>query len=272
MGVNKRFYWLKLPEDFYSDKAIKLLSKYEKGSTYIGIYLKMLLKSLKDNGKLYFEGIVTNIAEEIALDIDESTEDVQTTLDFLKERDMAVITDTSIELTRINEMIGSETNKAEKMRRLRKEQNSNKVTPKGNNVTPNGNNVTPKGNIVQNRYPILEKDIDIEKDIDTDIKEKNTKKETNKKQTDKEVIDSILESVVSEELKNALIEYVEMRKKIKKQITGYGFKLAYNKLQKLSSNLDEQIEIVNRSVMNSWQTFYPLETTNKKKQNQEWWF
>ena len=75
----KRYYWLKLPKDFFEDKAIKRLRQIAGGDTYTIIYLKMLLKSMEDYGKLFYEGIEDTICDEIALDINESADDVQVT-------------------------------------------------------------------------------------------------------------------------------------------------------------------------------------------------
>lgn len=48
----KRYYWLKLHEDFFRQKDIKKLRQIAGGDTYTIIYLKMLLHSLSTSGKL----------------------------------------------------------------------------------------------------------------------------------------------------------------------------------------------------------------------------
>lgn len=53
----KRYYWLKLPDGFFRQKAIKKLRKIAGGDTYTIIYLKMLLVAMKQDGRLYFEGV-----------------------------------------------------------------------------------------------------------------------------------------------------------------------------------------------------------------------
>ena len=68
---NKRYYWLKLKDNFFNEKAIKKLRNIAGGDTYTIIYLKLLLKSMKTGGKLYFDGIEDNFCKELALDIDE---------------------------------------------------------------------------------------------------------------------------------------------------------------------------------------------------------
>jgi len=50
----KRYYWLKLPDDFFRQKPIKKLRKIAGGDTYTIIYLKMLLIAIKQDGKIYF--------------------------------------------------------------------------------------------------------------------------------------------------------------------------------------------------------------------------
>ena len=47
-----KFYWLKLKEDFFQQEAIEWLEEQENGKEYSLLYLKLCLKSLKDNGVL----------------------------------------------------------------------------------------------------------------------------------------------------------------------------------------------------------------------------
>lgn len=48
----KRYYWLKLPDGFFRQKAIKKLRKIAGGDTYTIIYLKMLLVAMKASMKI----------------------------------------------------------------------------------------------------------------------------------------------------------------------------------------------------------------------------
>ena len=83
MADNRRYYWLKLKEDFFTDKRIKRLRKISGGDTYTIIYLKLLLLSLKDSGKLYYDGVETDFIKELALTIDEKEDDVMVTVNYL---------------------------------------------------------------------------------------------------------------------------------------------------------------------------------------------
>lgn len=83
MAEPKRYFWLKLHKDFFQRKEIKRLRKIAGGDTYTIIYLKMLLRSIMNEGKLYFDGLEENFSSELALDLDESEENVQITVTYL---------------------------------------------------------------------------------------------------------------------------------------------------------------------------------------------
>lgn len=83
MTTPKRYFWLKLHKDFFQRKEIKRLRKIAGGDTYTIIYLKMLLRSIMSEGKLYFDGLEENFSSELALDLDESEENVQITVTYL---------------------------------------------------------------------------------------------------------------------------------------------------------------------------------------------
>lgn len=118
--MGKRYYWLKLPEDFFRQKPVKKLRKIAGGDTYTIIYLKMLLVSLKNDGKLFFDGVEENFCEELALELDEQEENVRVTVQFLMSQGLLKLMDeTEYELTECSKMVGSESASAERMRRLR---------------------------------------------------------------------------------------------------------------------------------------------------------
>ncbi len=116
----KRYYWLKLKADWFSDKRIKKLRSIAGGDTHTIIYLKMMLLSLKDEGKLYFEGVEDNFASEIALALDEDAENVKLTLAFLQRHGLIEICDDyEYQLTEVPTIIGSETASAMRVREHR---------------------------------------------------------------------------------------------------------------------------------------------------------
>lgn len=73
-------------------------------------------------------------------------------------------------------------------------------------------------------------------------------------------------NIYNDELKldTAVKEFITFRKKIKKPMTDHAVKLMLSKLNKLSSDTDEQVEILNQSILNGWQGIYPLKQEEKK--------
>ena len=113
----KKYYWLKLKNNFFSQPKIKKLRKIAGGDTYTIIYLKMQLYSLEDDGKLYFDGIEENFVEEMALKIDEDPENVGVTIQFLLAQGLMILCDDNEYLmTETQESIGSESDSAQRVR------------------------------------------------------------------------------------------------------------------------------------------------------------
>lgn len=145
---NKRYYWIQLAQDFFKSKEMKLLRKIAGGDTHTIIYLKMMLISLEDGGHIYYDGLADNLAEEIALVIDENVEDIKITLIFLESKGLLTkINDRDYFLEQVPEMVGSETAST---RRSRKHRELRGLHCNTIATTCNG-------------------DIDKEKDIDTEI-------------------------------------------------------------------------------------------------------
>jgi predicted phage replisome organizer len=115
----KIYYWLKLRKDFFNSRAMKKLRRIAGGATYTIIYLKLLLVSLNDEGKLYSEGVEDDLFDELSLDLDELAEDIKFTLHYLLDCGLAVIQETEIFLPEVPESTGSETDSALRVRNFR---------------------------------------------------------------------------------------------------------------------------------------------------------
>ena len=153
----KRYYWLKLQDDFFKSKRIKKLRRIAGGDTYTIIYLKMQLLAMKNNGILEFTGLENTFAEELALDLDEEPDNVNVTINFLLSAGLMETNDNvryfvpySVENT------GSEGASAARVRKHRCE----KALQCNTAVTPMKQNCN--GEIE------IEKEIEIELEIDID--------------------------------------------------------------------------------------------------------
>lgn len=115
----KKYYWLKLKDDFFSQPKIKKLRKIAGGDTYTIIYLKMQLLSIKTDGIIAFEGIEATFHEEVALTIDEDPENVSIAIGYLMSQGLIMEYENSFGLVETMGNIGSETQGAERVRRFR---------------------------------------------------------------------------------------------------------------------------------------------------------
>ena len=269
MADIKKYYWLKLMKDFFTQPKIKKLRRIAGGDTYTIIYLKLQLLSIDNNAVLEYQEIENDFIEEMALTIDEDVENVKVTINYLIAQGMLEkVDDHNYILVETLKSIGSETSKAELMRKKRGIEKE--IVKNGNNVTkvlPDVTNALPTRYQsvtevlpdVTNCYTEIEKEKELEKEL-----ELNKELELEKKKEKRETYVSILDSYTSNEtLKSSLNDFIEMRKKMK-GFTTRAFKLALNKLDELSNDDKEKIKIVNQSVMNSWKSFYELkEETNK---------
>ena len=157
MAENRRYYWLKLKEDFFTDKRIKRLRRISGGDTYTIIYLKLLLLSLKNSGKIYYDGVETDFIKELALTIDETEDDVMVTVNYLVAQNLmeTIVENDEYFLTEIPNLIGSETASTRRSRKSRAYRENQKVLQCNTNAT--------LGNLLQqNCNTEIEKEIDIE--------------------------------------------------------------------------------------------------------------
>lgn len=138
MGINKRYYWLKLKVDFFNDLRIKKLRKIAGGDTYSIIYLKMLLSSLENDGYIYHEGVEPDFNEEIALKIDEDSDNVAVTTAYLVAHNLIEYSENEgcFYFNDIGEVTGSETASTRRSRVSRSRNRDSKVLQCNKNATP----------------------------------------------------------------------------------------------------------------------------------------
>lgn len=89
-------------------------------------------------------------------------------------------------------------------------------------------------------------------------KPKKAKDKDNDKNNDKEKDKN--NKVYSDvpELNQAILSFIEFRKSIKKPMTDHAVELLFKKLNDMTTSIDDQIEIINQSIVNGWQGVFPL--------------
>lgn len=164
MGDEKKYYWLKLKDDFFQSRKMKKLRKVAGGDTYTIIYLKLQLLSINNDGVIEFEGTDEDIFHQLALDIDEEIDDIKMTVAFCTANDLIEVQEQDLFLNDVPQLIGSETQAARRMRRKRARDNKAiESDTNANNVQALRNNVTGKRNNVRSCYTEIEREIDIER-------------------------------------------------------------------------------------------------------------
>ncbi|NMM62355.1 hypothetical protein HBE96_06565 [Clostridium sp. P21] len=166
----KRYYWLKLKENFFEREEIKVIENSPNGKDYIIFYLKLLLKSISNEGKLKFRNIIPYTPEMLSSITATNVDTVRIATDlFIKLGLMEIWDDGTMFIVETQNMIGSESDSAARMRKLRN---------KGIKEIPSHCD----DNVHNNDKSIQRSDIDIEKytniklDKDTDEYKENEEK------------------------------------------------------------------------------------------------
>lgn len=121
---NKRFYWIKLRENFFQQETIDWLMEQENGSAYIVLYLKMCLLTANTSGELIRTiGDMTipyepkKISQKTGFDIDT----VNVALSLFKHLGLIEETQEGIPvMPEVKNMVGSESESAARVRKYRK--------------------------------------------------------------------------------------------------------------------------------------------------------
>ena len=171
--MTKRFYWLKLKEDFFDDDTISFIEEQPNGVYYVNFYLKLCLKSLKAEGKLIRlvgDTFIPYDAAGLAKLTNTPIDTVKAAMSLFQSIGLVKVLNTGeLYLAQLDELIGSETDKAAMMRRKRAEE---KVlgTIETPGVLESGNNVTEMLPHIE-----IEKEIEIEQEQEIQGKAKKTK-------------------------------------------------------------------------------------------------
>lgn len=164
--AEKRYYWLKLKDDFFDEKYIKALRKLPQGDSLVIVYLKMQLKTLKTDGVFRYESILPNCLSELALAIDESEEVTGLALEALVRFGVIERLDNDdLLLVKTQELIGSEGSSAIRKREYRERKKQELLECSGQFK----DNVTQKADNVQTVCGNWHGEIEIEKEKRKDI-------------------------------------------------------------------------------------------------------
>lgn len=261
--AEKRYFFLKLPEDFFSNLKIKKLRKVAGGDTFTIIYLKMQLLSLREGGNLIYEGVEDSLADELALMLDEDIENVKMTLAFMGANGLIEQSTENPDSFLLPEAAASfirEGSSASRMRKLRERQK--KKLPEPEEASHCDEPVTDMRHtsvtVPEHRYGELEKELELEKEKEKKKRKKKASSSSSQSQKDSEAREVIKAYTDNLNLQETLGQFLEMRKDLKKPMTGNAMKRLTIKLDGLATTDSEKIAILEESIINGWQSIWPL--------------
>ena len=119
----KKFYWLKLKRDFFKRHDIRIIEEMPNGKDYVLFYLKLLLESIDHEGSLRFSDTIPYNEQMLSVITNTNVDIVRAAMNlFIELRMIDVLEDKTIYMSEVEKMIGSESESAERMRRLRQNQ------------------------------------------------------------------------------------------------------------------------------------------------------
>ena len=117
MADNRKYYYLKLKEDFFDTDEMKILESMKDGYLYSNILLKLYLKSLSNSGRLMYRNVIPYTPEILATLTGHQVGTVEKALDVFKKLDLIEMLDNgAIYMMDIQNFIGQSSSEADRQR------------------------------------------------------------------------------------------------------------------------------------------------------------
>ena len=150
MADNKKYYYLKLKDNFYDSEQMIILQNMQDGYLYSDILMKLYLRSLKTNGKLMFNNLIPYTPSVLAQVVRHQVGTVEKALKIFQQLGLIEILENgTIYLLDIQNFIGKSSSEADRQRKY-----YNKIKAENNDCKISCKNSTP------------EIELEIEKDIE----------------------------------------------------------------------------------------------------------
>lgn len=160
MADSKKYYYLKLKEDFFDSEDMKLLQGMNDGYIYSDILLKLYLQSLRQEGRLMYRGIIPYTSEMIATVTKHQQGTVEKAMKLFEQMGFIEILDNgAIYMMDIQNFLGQSSSEADRRRAYRNMIDTEKSMLLGagdvTNVTTNDGQMSDK-NTPEIRYKRLD--------------------------------------------------------------------------------------------------------------------
>lgn len=197
MSDNRKYYYMRIKEDFYDSEEIKLLQAMNEGYLFSDILMKMYLKSLKNEGRLMFKEHIPYDDKMIATITGHSNSVVEKALVIFQQLGLIEVLDSgAIYMLDIQAYIGKSSTEAD-----RKKEYRNRIKREKDMLLKSNGQMSEQ---VSGQTPL---EIEKEKDLKKEIKLEREIKIKNKEQLSSSLSDEFYNYVVNE-LGFTLSDYV----------------------------------------------------------------
>ena len=284
MADSKRFYWVKLDyRRFENGGDLDFLMSQRNGANYIVLYMMLCLQTRNTEGAMVsiFGGMA------IPYDVDKIVRDckyfsrdtVMIALELYKKLGLIYEQENGVmKIANYEDMVGSETDKASIMRRIRTRKKLGNGNNSGNNVTEMLPESYPQcdqhcyQNVTQEKRDKSKDKENREGEEKIESKTLSKKEEQKKKSATSPLIASFLKErgIWSESLEDSIASWLEMRLKIRKPATDRAIELAIDKAVAIAAEDGCSVaDVFDNSTLNSWQGLFHVRDGQQKtaKQN-----
>jgi len=127
MTVSKKYFYLKLKDNFFDLPEIKVIEGLQNGYEYICIMQKMYLRSLSRDGKLMLTDMIPYEIATLSSVLGHKQETITAAIKVFKSLNLLeILDDMTIYMTEIQNFIGESSTEADRIRAYRKEIEENK--------------------------------------------------------------------------------------------------------------------------------------------------
>ena len=156
MSENKKYFYLKLKDSFFSSEEMLILESLPDGLIYQNIYLRMCLLSLKNDGALTFKNMLPYDLKMLATVLRLDIAKVKLALEMFEQLGLVTKTDNEVLfMSDIQTLIGKSSTEADRIQRYRKRIAS----------------CTEGVQMLQNCTPEIETEIELKTELETESKD-----------------------------------------------------------------------------------------------------
>lgn len=244
--AEKKYYWLKLPRNFFGKHYIKILRAKENGELLVLFYMWMLTEAIDHKGRLrYSEDIPYDeemLAEASGFALHIVTQALQ---QFTKLQLVITESDGTLFMPKSIEMVGSESASAQRVREYRERKNSKEKKPETVENTESNDNVTKCNADVQKS--------NIEKELEKELEKEN--KKGGKRETTQSIFERLLpEYTISDVMADKLREWFKYKTERKDGYKEQGMKSLLKQVaNKVSVYGDTAVcNLIDECMSNGW--------------------